>query len=124
MPIVNDLRTGIDLPGLVKRLEAEFASGKVTQAGRESGAIAELKKAIEQFGPGYGSGMEAKAKASATAGAIGSGLGGTTRPAALSAGLAGEFEDMRRGRLAGAQTNLGNFLGSYRDPYGLSLIHI
>lgn len=64
--------------------------------------------------------MEAKARASAVQQAILGGLGGTTRPGAVSAGLKAEFEDMRRGRLAEARTNLGNFLGSYRDPYGVT----
>lgn len=106
----------INLEFLVQRLGDLFEEERGTQAKRESGGITALKDAIKQFGPGYGSGLEAKAKASATAGAIGSGLGGTTRPAAISAGLSGEFEDMRRGRMATAQTNLANFLGSYRDP--------
>lgn len=106
----------INLENLVRLLQRNFAEERPKQAGREAGGIAALKEAIEQFGPGYGSGLESKAKAAATAGAIGSGLGGTTRPAAISAGLSGEFEDMRRGRMATALTSFANFLGSYRDP--------
>jgi len=93
---------------------------KMAQQGREQGAIAELQKAIKLFDKNYGKGMEAKARASAVQQAILSGLGGTTRPGAVSAGLKAEFEDMRRGRLAEAQTNLANFFGNYRDPYGVT----
>jgi hypothetical protein len=102
--------------GWVKELESMLATDRPAQQAREAGGIASLKEALAQFGPGYGAGMEAKALAGAEAGLVGRGLGGTTRPAAVSAGLSAEFEDMRRGRLAGALTNLANFLGSYRDP--------
>ena len=93
---------------------------KMKQQEREQSGIAELKKAIALFDKNYGKGMEAHARADASSAAIISGLGGTTRPGAVSAGLSAEFEDMRRGRLAQAQTNLGQFLGSYRDPYGIT----
>ena len=100
--------------------EQEIAADKAAQRARELGGIAELKKAIALFDKNYGKGMEAHARADASSAAIISGLGGTTRPGAVSAGLSAEFEDMRRGRLAQARTNLGQFLGSYRDPYGVT----
>ena len=110
----------INLTNLVKLLESEFKSGKDTQAGREKLGITALKKAIEQYGPGYGAGTEAKALAGAQAGLPRGISGATSRPGAVSAGMSAEFEDMRRGKLSGALTNLGNFLGSYRDPYAVS----
>ena len=94
------------------------AIDRAAQFERERGGIAALQEAIALFDKDYGKGMEARARASASQQAVLSGLGGTTRPGAVSAGLTAEFEDMRRGRLATAQTNLGQFLGSYRDPYG------
>ena len=100
--------------------EQEIADDKAAQRARELGGIAELKKAIALFDENYGKGMEAHARADASSAAVTSGLGGTTRPGAVSAGLSAEFEDMRRGRLAQARTNLGQFLGSYRDPYGVT----
>lgn len=110
----------INLTNLVKLLESEFESGKTRQAGREKEGIAALKKAIAQFGPGYGVGMEAKALAGAKT-ALPRGISGaTSRPGAVSAGMSAEFEDMRRGKLSGALSNLGSFLGSYRDPYAVS----
>ena len=103
-----------------EKLARQADEDRALQRARELGGIAELKKAIALFDKNYGKGMEAHARADASSAAIISGLGGTTRPGAVSAGLSAEFEDMRRGRLAQAQTNLGQFLGSYRDPYGVT----
>ena len=103
-----------------KKLARQADEDRTKQRERETLGIAELKKAIALFDKNYGKGMEAHARADASSAAITSGLGGTTRPGAVSAGLSAEFEDMRRGRLAQAQTNLGQFLGSYRDPYGVT----
>jgi hypothetical protein len=102
--------------GWVQELEKMLAVDRPRQSAREAGAISTLKQAIAQFGPGYGAGLEAKALASAKAN-LPRGIGGaTSRPAAVSAGMSAEFEDMRRGKLAGALTNFANFMGSYRDP--------
>jgi len=111
-----ELRAGVG----AKKLARQADEDRAKQQEREQGGIAELKKAIALFDKNYGKGMEAHARADASSAAITSGLGGTTRPGAVSANLSAEFEDMRRGRLAQAQTNLGQFLGSYRDPYGVT----
>ena len=94
--------------------------GRVKQEKREKLGISTLQKAIALFDKDFGKGMEARARASASSAAVTSGLGGTTRPGAVSAGLTAEFEDMRRGRLSGALGNLSSFLGSYRDPYAVT----
>jgi len=93
---------------------------RTAQQDREKGAIAALKEAIALFDEDYGKGLEAKARASASSQAIKSGLGGTTRPGAVSAGLSAEFEDMRKGKLAAALANLSSFLGGYRDPFAVT----
>lgn len=95
-------------------------TGREKQAKREEGGIAALQKSIALFDKNFGKGMEARARAAASSQAVLSGLGGTTRPGAVSAGLTAEFEDMRRGRMATAQSNLASFLGSYRDPYAVT----
>ena len=94
--------------------------GRKKQEKREKLGISALQKAIALFDKDFGKGMEARARASASSAAVTSGLGGTTRPGAVSAGLSAEFEDMRRGRLSGALGNLSSFLGSYRDPYAVT----
>lgn len=94
--------------------------GRKKQEKREKLGISTLQKAIALFDKDFGKGMEARARASASSAAVTSGLGGTTRPGAVSAGLTAEFEDMRRGRLSGALGNLSSFLGSYRDPYAVT----
>ena len=100
----------------VSGLSIQAAEDRSKQQKREKSAIQQLQAAIKLFDKSYGKGMEATAKASAISNLINTGLGGTTRPGAVSGNLSATFEDMRRGKLSGARTNLANFLGSYRDP--------
>ncbi len=93
---------------LVRRIQEE--KGRKAQEKREKQGIGALQQAIALFDKDFGKGMEARARASASSAAVTSGLGGTTRPGAVSAGLSAEFEDMRRGRLSGALGNLQVFL--------------
>lgn len=102
--------------GYVGGLPTREAEDRARQLEREQGGIAELREAIALFDEDYGKGAELRAMASASSQLISSGLGGTTRPGAVSAGMSAEFEDLRRGRLSTAMTNLANFFGTYRDP--------
>lgn len=109
----------VQAPASVQR-QIQEEKGRKKQEKREKLGISTLQKAIALFDKDFGKGMEARARASASSAAVTSGLGGTTRPGAVSAGLTAEFEDMRRGRLSGALSNLSSFLGSYRDPYAVT----
>ena len=101
---------------LSNTLGTQVAEDRTKQLGRESGAIAALKEAMALFDENYGKGAENRALTAASSNLISSGLGNTTRPGAVSVGLSAEFEDMRRGRMSSALSNLPSFLGSYRDP--------
>lgn len=65
-----------------------------------------LQNVVKQFGPGYMAGQKRSALAGAQQSAVSSGLSGTTRPGAVSAGMLANFEDKRRTRLADAMGNL------------------
>jgi len=98
--------------------EKTLQQDKTAQATREKDAVTTLREVIDMYGPKYNAGMKKTALAAANAKLIQSGLGGTTRAAAVSGGIASTFEDMRMGKLMEAMNNLSGFLGSYRDPYG------
>jgi hypothetical protein len=102
--------------GHTDQLSTQAAEDRARQLEREQGTIAELRKALALFDEDYGRGAENRALTTAASGLITSGLGNTTRPGAVSAGLSAQFEDMRRGRLSDALSNLASFMGSYRDP--------
>ena len=68
-----------------------------------------LQQAVNLFGPGYMRGVEKTALANANAELISRGLGSTTRPVAMSVGMKGQFEDIRRGKLADALSRLSQY---------------
>ncbi|RKY08367.1 MAG: hypothetical protein DRP65_09205 [Planctomycetota bacterium] len=82
-----------------------------------------LRGVADLFGPGYMKGAERGALASMEQSMASRGLGGTTRPGALSVGIKQGFEDIRRTRLADAMTNLGQFIGGSM-PSASTLAHL
>lgn len=114
------MANGINLENLVKMFETEFRADKTKQADREAAGIGSLQDVIKLFGPGFEAGTRKRALNDATAALSGRGLANTTRPAAISAGLRLESEDRRRAGLGGALTNLANFMGNFRDPFGVT----
>lgn len=102
----------LDLAKYVKQMEADRAT-RATDKARGLGA---LQSALASFGPDYGKGAEMEAKAAAGASAISSGLGGTSMPGSVSAGLTAKFEDMRLQGQAGIQQAIAGFLSGFRDP--------
>jgi len=70
-----------------------------------------LQQVADLFGPGYGKGMEREALTGVNEDMISRGLGSTTRPVALSAGMRMKTEDIRRSRLAEALSAISQFLG-------------
>lgn len=67
---------------------------------------ATLKEAMKLFGPEYVSGQKKGILASVGQSAVSSGLSGTTRPGAVSAGMLANLEQERRLKLAGLTSNL------------------
>ena len=68
-----------------------------------------LQQVVDLFGPSYMRGVERKALANVDAGLVSRGLGSTTRPVAMSVGMKGQFEDIRRGRLADALAMMSRY---------------
>jgi len=68
-----------------------------------------LQEIKDLFGPSYMKGVERTALANVDAGLISRGLGSTTRPVAMSVGMKGQFEDIRRGRLADALAMMSRY---------------
>jgi len=68
-----------------------------------------LQQVVDLFGPSYMRGVERTALANVDAGLISRGLGSTTRPVAMSVGMKGQFEDIRRGRLADALAMMSRY---------------
>jgi len=71
--------------------------------------LAPLQEMKKLFGPDYMKGTEKVALANADAGLISRGLGNTTRPVAMSVGMKGQFEDVRRSRLADALAMMSRY---------------
>jgi len=101
------------LSSLLEQLYKDYRGIETQRGERYQAGLGELAEAAGLFGPGYGVGMEREALAGAKQSLIGRGLGGTTRPMAVSAGMKAQFEDLRRGRLAEA---LGQMAG-YRRTF-------
>ncbi|NIT61563.1 MAG: hypothetical protein GWN67_20485 [Phycisphaerae bacterium] len=97
------------MSSLFQRLYEDYAKGEKERTQRYESGLGDLAQMTGLFGPGYGAGMEKEAIAGATQSLIGRGLGGTTRPGAVSGGLKARFEDMRRGRLAGALSRVAEY---------------
>ena len=92
--------TGSSLSDLFQRFLSDYMQTETQRKERFDTGASKLTAAAELFGPGYGAGMEHAALTGARQSLIGRGLGGTTRPMAVSAGMKAGFEDLRRGKLA------------------------
>lgn len=114
------MANGIDIPALLKQFEARYKTGAAAQQGREATAMGALGESKAQYGPGYLAGEEKMALADMESSMVGRGMSNTSRPGAVSVGMKAQFRDMRRQGLAGANRDIANFAGSYRDPYGVS----
>lgn len=103
----------INLKAILDELLAGFRTGQTERQQDKAGGIAALQQAISLFDENYGKGTEKKAVASYNQGSVGKGLAGSTRGAAVSTGMKQEFEDMRRGRLGDALTQLAQFFSNF-----------
>ncbi len=80
-----------------------FLEDRATRAEDKTRGLSALEEALGLFGPDYGKGMEMEAKAAAGASNITAGLGGTSMPGSISAGLTAKFKDARLRGQAGIQ---------------------
>jgi len=97
------------LGNLFNELAKDYEAAQKEQQTRYTAGLSELTEAAGLFGPEYGAGMEQAALAGAKQSLIGRGLGGTTRPMAVGAGMKAQFEDLRRGKLATALQQLAEY---------------
>lgn len=104
---------GIDLRAILDELLGGYRAGQEERQEDKASGISALMEAIGLFDASYGKGTEKRAQAKFAQSASSRGLAGSTVPAAISTGLGQEFEDMRRGRLGGALSNLAQFLSSF-----------
>ncbi len=93
-----------------------FLEDRATRATDKATGMSALQDALAAFGPNYGKGMEMEAKAAAGASNITAGLGGTSMPGSISAGLTAKFEDARLRGQSGIQQAIASFLSNFRDP--------
>ncbi len=90
-------------------LTKDYQQSRAEQEARYKAGLGELAEAAGLFGPGFTAGMEHEAMAGAKQSLIGRGLGGTTRPMAVGAGLKAQFEGLRRGKLADMLTRMAEY---------------
>jgi len=82
-----------------------------------------LEKAAGLYGPGYMAGQERLALTGAKEALGARGLGGTTRPQAVSAGMKTGFEDVRRAGLSEALARISGYIGGTAPTAG-TLAHL
>ena len=76
-----------------------------------------LQKIIDMYDTSYITGQERTALAAAESSLASKGLGGSTRPVAVSAGMRASFEDQRKSNLSSAFANLASYIQN--DDYML-----
>lgn len=81
-------------------------------SGEHKEALRTLREVIEMFGSKRITGAERTAQSKYAQQAVGRGLAGSTVPAAVSAGMSADFEDIRLSRLAEAMNNLAKMFAS------------
>jgi len=103
------------IANLLRRFYEDYTKTEGQREQRYASGLSDLAQVTGLYGPGYGAGMEKAALAGANQSLIGRGLGGTTRPQAVSAGLKAEFEDLRRGKIAEALTRTADYKRTFPE---------
>lgn len=106
---------GGTISSLLKTMYEDWYQSKIRHRERFKAGLGELEEVKGLYGPGYMAGQERTALAGATQAFAGRGLGGTTRPTAVSAGMKAQFEDVRRQGRAGAMTNIANYMAGFKE---------
>ena len=105
----SSMASGPSPSNVYKGLAEDYEESRKEQQTRYKQGLTELAQITGLFGPEYGAGMEKAALAGARQSMIGRGLGGTTRPMAVGAGMKAGFEDLRRGKLATALQQMAEY---------------
>jgi len=103
------------LSSLLQQLYQDYRGIETERKERYGAGLSELAEVAGLFGPEYGAGMEREAMAGAQQTLIGRGLGGTTRPMAVGAGMKARFEDLRRGKLAEALSQMAGYRKTFPE---------
>ena len=105
----------INLKEVYDLIKRDYETGLTERKEDKSRGIESLMEAIGLFDESYGKGAEKTALADYEQSAVSRGLSGSTRGAAVSTGMKHQFEDVRRGRLGDALTQLSQFLSSFQS---------
>lgn len=106
---------GGTISSLLKSMYEDWYKSKGRHRERYAKGLGVLEETAELYGGGYMAGQERTAIAGARQAMVGRGLGGTTRPGAISGGMKAGFEDVRRTARAGAMTNIANYMAGFRE---------
>lgn len=105
------------LSSLFAELYPKYAQAGEEEKARYAGGLGALERAAGLYGPQFMAGEEKAALAGMEQSMVGRGLGGTTRPGAVSTGMRAGFRDIRRQGLAGALSNIAQYMGGYRSQF-------
>ena len=105
----------INLKEVYDTISGDYKAGLAERKVDKSQGMSTLIEAIKLFDENYGKGAEKTALADYNQSAVTSGLSGSTRGAAVSAGMKNQFEDVRRGRLGDALAQFAQFLSGFNS---------
>ncbi len=108
----------INVTDLLGKLTKDYSEVRAKRKKGYKTGLSELAKITGLFGPDYMGEMEKTTLAGATS-AFGTrrGMGGSTRPTAISPTMKAGFEDIRRTRLADALTTMAGYRKTFPDIY-------
>jgi len=107
--------SGLDT--LLKELTADYEETRATRDARYTEGKGILEGIVQQFGPDFLKGEEKKMLASAEQASVGRGMGGTTKPVAVSTGIKSQIRDRQTAAKTGAMTNVANYMMGWQDIY-------
>lgn len=105
------------ISSLLGGLHKDYVQARDRRLKRYEQGLGEHRKRLDLYGKEYVSGQERTALAAATQRFAGSGMGGTTRPVAVSAGMRAGFEDVRREQRSGIMGDTANYMAGFKDIY-------
>lgn len=114
------------MSSLFKAMYEDWYAQKGRVRERQERGLSTLEDVADLYGPGYMAGQERKALTAAKSALSARGLGGSTRPGAVSAGMKAGFEDVRRAGRAGAMTNIADYLARFQEDEAdpSTLVHL
>jgi len=98
-------------------MRADYEAAVKARRERYEGGIGILEEVAGMFGPEYLKGEEKRTLADVEQAMVGRGLGGTTRPAAVGAGVKADIRSRALKGRAGAMTNIAQYMAGFQDIY-------